>query len=137
MTFSPFVQLCFKSLPPQVFQLGIVLYMINCIVFDDVCKIILVKLAANAWYLCALRFFFVVSAPQNIFFQSHWLLSHITITKTMVKDEREMNPVTMTIINPGKPLAVPGIEPVNPLFSSPVCLCLFRVLRYINSISVI
>ena len=38
----------------------------------------------------------------TIFFTSHWLLSHKTIVETMDRGEREMNPVTMTIINPRK-----------------------------------
>ena len=39
---------------------------------------------------------------HTIFFPSHWLLSHITIVKTMDSGERGMNPVAMTIINPWK-----------------------------------
>ena len=39
---------------------------------------------------------------RTIFFQSHWLLSHITIVPTMDSSERGMNPVEMTIINPRK-----------------------------------
>ena len=36
------------------------------------------------------------------FFPCHWLLSHITIFKTVVSSEKGMNPVAMTIINPQK-----------------------------------
>ena len=36
---------------------------------------------------------------RAIFFQSHLLLSHILIVKTMDSSERGMNPVWMTIIN--------------------------------------
>ena len=42
------------------------------------------------------------SAQYTIFFPSHWLLSHITIVETTDSGERGMNPVAMTIINPGK-----------------------------------
>ena len=38
----------------------------------------------------------------TIYFPSHWLLSHTTITKTVDKGERGMNPVEMTLINPRK-----------------------------------
>ena len=49
-----------------------------------------------------------------MFFQNHWLLSHITIVETMDNGERRMNPVAMTIICPQKVnLAEPGIEPVT------------------------
>ena len=37
-----------------------------------------------------------------IFSPSHWLLSHITIVKTMDSGERGMNPVAMSINNPQK-----------------------------------
>ena len=39
---------------------------------------------------------------RTIFFPSHWLLSNITIVETTNSDERGMNPVAMTIINPRK-----------------------------------
>ena len=39
---------------------------------------------------------------RTIFFPSHWLPSHITIVETMDSNERGMNPVAMTIINPRK-----------------------------------
>ena len=49
-----------------------------------------------------------------MFFQSHWLLTHLTIVKTMDNGERGINPVTMTIICPRKvDLAEPWIEPVT------------------------
>ena len=35
-------------------------------------------------------------------YRGHWLLSHITIIETTDSDERGMNPVAMTIINPRK-----------------------------------
>ena len=38
----------------------------------------------------------------TVFFQSHWLLSHITIVKTKDSGEKGMDPVPMTIINPRK-----------------------------------
>ena len=44
----------------------------------------------------------VISAICTIFSPSHWLVSYITIVKTKDSDERGMNPVTMTIINPWK-----------------------------------
>ena len=41
----------------------------------------------------------------TVFFPSHWLLSYITVVKTMDRGEREMNPVAMERI-----LAKAGIE---------------------------
>ena len=39
---------------------------------------------------------------HTIFFSSHWLLSHITISETMDRGEKGMNLVAMTLINPWK-----------------------------------
>ena len=47
-----------------------------------------------------LEFFKVVLSA--IFFPSHWLLSYITIVKTMDCIEIGMNPVAMIVINPQK-----------------------------------
>ena len=45
---------------------------------------------------------FFLSALCTIFFLSHRLLSHIMIIEATGRDERGMNPVAMTIINPRK-----------------------------------
>ena len=43
---------------------------------------------------------FFLPVLQTIFFSSHWLLSQISIVKTMDSGKRGMNPVATTIINP-------------------------------------
>ena len=46
---------------------------------------------------------FIQLSIRTMFFQSHWLSSHITIVEsTTGSSERGMNPVAMTIINPWK-----------------------------------
>ena len=50
----------------------------------------------------------------TILFPNKWLLSHITIIKTMDSSERGMNPVEMIIINPQKKLLTElGIKPAT------------------------
>ena len=62
-------------------------------------------------YPC-LEFFLTVLC--TIFFQSHWLLSHITIVETMDSGERGMNYDAMTIIIPLKDYwPIPWIEPTT------------------------
>ena len=63
----------------------------------------------------------LTSTPYNIFFPSHWLLSHITIVETMDSFERGMNPVALTIINQSSEriFAGPGIKPAT--YCSQVC----------------
>ena len=45
---------------------------------------------------------FFLPVFHTIYFPSHWLLSHTTIVEAIESAERGMNPVAMTIINPGK-----------------------------------
>ena len=45
---------------------------------------------------------FLLPVVHTIFFRSHWLLSHLTIIKTMDSSGRGMKPAAMTIINPLK-----------------------------------
>ena len=45
---------------------------------------------------------FLQPALRTILFPIHWLLFHITIVETMDSDQRGMNPVPMTTINPRK-----------------------------------
>ena len=39
---------------------------------------------------------------RTIFFPNHWLLSHVTIVKTMDSGEMVLNPDTMTIVSTRK-----------------------------------
>ena len=55
----------------------------------------------------------LTSTPHNIV-HYHWLLSHITI----VRIERDMDPVAMTIINPSKEICQARHQSRDPLFSS-------------------
>ena len=45
---------------------------------------------------------FFLPVYHTILFPSHWLLSHITMTKTMDRCERRLNPDAMIIIDPRK-----------------------------------
>ena len=57
-------------------------------------------LADTAPIHAVLEFLFTVLC--KIYFPSHWKLSQLlVIIKTMVSEEEGMNPVAMTIINPG------------------------------------
>ena len=62
----------------------------------------------------------LTSTPQ-IFFPSHWLLSHITTIEPTDSGERGMNLVAMTIINPRKEYWGSRDRTSNLLFSSPQC----------------
>ena len=59
----------------------------------------------------------ILPVLSTIFFPNHWLLSHITIIKTMDSGESETNPITIAIINAWKDCC-PSQE-LNLLFFNP------------------
>ena len=69
---------------------------IDCVVFNIIFNLIQFATASASIY-AFLEFFLLVL--HTVFFQNHWLLSHIIIAETMESGERGINPVTMTIIN--------------------------------------
>ena len=67
-------------------------------VFNAVLNSISVISSGQCTYPCFPGFF--LSVLRAMFFPNHWLLSHVTIVETTYSNERRMNPVAMTIINP-------------------------------------
>ena len=72
----------------------------GCMVFNTVFNSISIILQQPV-HLSVLFWSFLTNAPvfRTIFFQSHWLISNITIVETTDSGEKGMNPVAMTIIN--------------------------------------
>ena len=61
----------------------------------------LISIAVASAVVHAIPVFFL-PILRTKFFQSHWLLSSITVVETMDSSERGMDPVAMIIINPQK-----------------------------------
>ena len=62
-----------------------------------------------------------LSVLCTLSFPSHWLLFHTTIIKTVVSGDRNINPITMTIINSRKETGQSGNQISDSLFSSLAC----------------
>ena len=77
-------------------------WLIDCKVFNIVFQLYFSCIAGTSEPIkCFLGVLFNQYSAQY-FFPSHWLLSNISVVKTMDGDKRRMNPVAMTIINPRK-----------------------------------
>ena len=68
----------------------------ECMRFKDIFSYIVVASATIHAFLVMSSYY---HTPHNILFQSHQLLSHVSISKTMDSSERWTNPVAMAIIN--------------------------------------
>ena len=76
-------------------------WLIDCLVFLKLFStIFLLYRGGQCSHRCFPEILFNSSLHKCFFFSSHWLLSHITIVKPMNSDERGVNSVDMTIINP-------------------------------------